>query len=117
MLVVCIYLCSDRGLLLYYEKMRCHFVLRYHNFLILVFCLLYHTVSAKLECFPSDREIEYQNDIACDLDVECPKGYGINAVAAKAGYLSQPGSDPPVPISETDDHQWYWICTKVYILA
>ena len=59
-----------------------------------------------------EEEIEYQNGIACDLDVCCPKGYGINAVYGKAGQLFDDTFFPVVPIPDTDDYEWFWNCEK-----
>ena len=57
----------------------------------------------------------YQNEILGVLDVQCPKGCGMNAVYGRAGFFTVAGSDPPVPDPDTNDHQWFWNCEKVYV--
>lgn len=80
--------------------------------LLCLVCLFLQPARSKED----DEVIEYQNEIACDLEVTCPKGYGMNAVYGKAGFLTDPTS---TPIPFTDDHQWFWNCEKAssYISA
>ena len=66
---------------------------------LLLICLLGMAVG-------SDND-EYQNEIGCDLHVECPNGFAMYAVEAKVGLV-----DETVPEGGID-YQWYWDCAKV----
>ena len=51
-----------------------------------------------------EPEDEYQNELECDLDVECPKCHALYKVKAKFS----PGQL---------DQQWLWDCKKVRMKA
>ena len=53
------------------------------------------------------EEIDYQNELECDLDVECPKGWAM--YKASATEPSEVGDEGNV------DRQWFWDCRKVTI--
>ena len=51
-----------------------------------------------------EQEVEYQNELECDLDVECPKCHALYKVKAKFG-------------PDRLDQQWLWDCKKVRMKA